>query len=100
MKHGLVSMDHAGRIVPPKEVRQNSAIKPGDTFKITIEGPSIMLTPNKPITGSVRKGKALVFTTAGPETLCQETVEAILQSGRAERDVRIVEGLSLRRGRG
>jgi hypothetical protein len=80
-------------------VREELAIKPGDTFKVSIEGLTVTLTPNKERTGFVRKGKALVFSTGGGETLSAETVQEILESGRAERDLRSVEGLSSRKRR-
>jgi hypothetical protein len=41
----------------------------------------------------VRKRKALVFSTAGAETLDDEKVREILEPGRADRDGRIVESL-------
>src|SRR5277367_1225858 len=94
MKDTLVPIDQAGRIVLPKHVRQELAIKPGDTFKVSIQGVAVTLTPNKESTGFVRKGKALVFSTAGEETLSEEAVNEILESGRAERDSRNVEGLN------
>ncbi len=100
MKHDMVPIDQAGRIVLPKGVRQELAIKPGDNFKVSIEGLAVMLTPNKESTGFVRKGKALVFSTAGDETLNEETVQEILEAGRAERDGRIVEALGGRKRRG
>jgi AbrB family looped-hinge helix DNA binding protein len=93
MKHDMVPIDQAGRIVLPKGVRQELAIKPGDTFKVSIDGLAVTLTPNKESTGFVRKGKALVFSTAGDEILSEEAVQEILESARAERDDRIVESL-------
>jgi AbrB family looped-hinge helix DNA binding protein len=96
MKHDVVPIDQAGRIVLPKSVRQELAIKPGDTFKVSIEGVAVTLTPNKERTGFVRKGKALVFSTAGNETLSEETAQEILESGRAERDSHSLEGLVTR----
>src|SRR5208337_3395601 len=92
MKHDVAPMDQAGRIVLPKNVRQELAIMPGDTFKVSIEGVAVTLRPNKESTGFVRKGKALVFSTAGEQTLSEETAQGILQSGRAERDLRNAEG--------
>jgi len=86
MNYDIVSIDQAGRIVLPKNVRQELAIKPGDTFKVSIEGAAVTLTPNKERTGFVRKGKALVFSTAGNEMLSEETVQDILESGRTEHD--------------
>jgi AbrB family looped-hinge helix DNA binding protein len=99
MKEALIPIDQAGRIVLPKHVRQELSIKPGDTFRISIEGVAVTLTPNKEATGFVRKGKALVFSTAGNETLSEETVQEILESGRAERDSRNLEGLNGRNRR-
>jgi AbrB family looped-hinge helix DNA binding protein len=100
MKHDVVPIDHAGRIVVPKSVRQELAIKAGDTFKISIQGVAVTLTPNKKSAGFVRKGKALVFSTADAETLSEETVQEVLESGRAERDSRIIEGFSGQKRRG
>jgi AbrB family looped-hinge helix DNA binding protein len=97
MKQDIVPIDQAGRIVLPKNVRQELAIKPGDTFKVSIDGMAVTLTPNKESTGFVRKGKALVFSTAGNEILSEETVQKILESGRAERDSRSIEGLVSRK---
>jgi AbrB family looped-hinge helix DNA binding protein len=93
MKDTLVPIDQAGRIILPKHVRQELAIKPGDTFKVSVEGVAVTLTPNKERTGFVRKGKALVFSTLSNETLSEEVAQEILESGRAERDSRIVECL-------
>ena len=93
MREALIPIDQAGRIVLPKHVRQELAIKPGDTFRVSIDGVAVTLTPNKEITGFVRKGKALVFSTAGDERLREETARKILDSGRAERDARNIEGL-------
>ncbi|MGA2175819.1 MAG: AbrB/MazE/SpoVT family DNA-binding domain-containing protein [Verrucomicrobiota bacterium] len=93
MKHDLVPIDQAGRIVLPKNVRQELAIKPGDTFKVSIEGVAVTLTPSKESAGFVRKGKALVFSTVGDERLSAETAREILETGRAEHDSRSVEGL-------
>jgi AbrB family looped-hinge helix DNA binding protein len=100
MKNDMVPIDQAGRIVLPKGVRQELAIKPGDTFKVSIEGLAVTLTPNKERAGFVRKGKALVFSTSGDERLDEETVREILESVRAERDGQIVEGLGDRKRRG
>ena len=80
-----VPIDQAGRIVLPKDVRQELAIKPGDTLKLSIHGSSVTLTPNKEATGFVRNGHALVFATTGEETLREETVQGILDEARAER---------------
>jgi AbrB family looped-hinge helix DNA binding protein len=83
MKDTLAPIDQAGRIVLPKHVRQELSIKPGDTFKVSIEGLAVTLTPNKASAGFVRKGKALVFSTPGEERISEETAREILESIRA-----------------
>ncbi len=88
-----VPIDQAGRIVLPKDVRQELAIKPGDTLNVSIHGSSVTLTPNKEATGFVRKGHALVFSSVGDETLMQETVNDILEEGRNERSEQSFHGL-------
>jgi AbrB family looped-hinge helix DNA binding protein len=86
MKDIMVPIDQAGSIVLPKEVRQELAIKPGDTFKVSIDGSSVTLTPHKEATGFVRKGKALVFTTGEAEILTAKDVRSMLEDTRVERD--------------
>jgi AbrB family looped-hinge helix DNA binding protein len=93
MKEMTVPIDQAGRIVLPKDVRQELAIKPGDMLKLSIHGSSVTLTPNKEATGFVRKGHALVFSTADEGTLSQETVNGILEDSRDERHDHSLAGL-------
>jgi AbrB family looped-hinge helix DNA binding protein len=93
MKGSEVPIDRAGRIVLPKDVRRELAIKPGDTFKVSIRGSSVTLTPNKETVGLVRKGQALVFSATGEDTLSQETVNRIVEESRAERHEQSSTGL-------
>ncbi|HLH57093.1 MAG TPA: AbrB/MazE/SpoVT family DNA-binding domain-containing protein [Verrucomicrobiae bacterium] len=86
MNDRIVPIDPAGRIVLPKDVREELAIKPGDTLKVSIQGSSVTLTPNKEEYGLIRKGKALVFSSPGEETLNHETLERILEEERADRE--------------
>jgi hypothetical protein len=74
-------------------VRQELAIKPGDMPKVSIHGSSVTLTPNKEATGFVRKGHALVFSTADESTLSQETVSRILVDTRDQRHEHGLAGL-------
>ena len=69
MKELLVSIDPAGRIVLPKKVREDLAIKAGDVFRVSVQGAAVTLTPEKETAGFIRKGKALVFATPGSATL-------------------------------
>jgi len=86
MKQDTVPIDQAGRIVLPKGVRRELGLKSGDTFKVTVQGETVTLTPNRTGGSFVRKGKALVFVTPGDEVLSVATVQEILDSGRVERD--------------
>jgi AbrB family looped-hinge helix DNA binding protein len=85
MKPVTVPIDQAGRIVLPKEVREDLAITPGDKFKDSVHGASVTLTPNKETAGFVRKGKALIFTTGGEQSLKQETANRALDESREDR---------------
>jgi AbrB family looped-hinge helix DNA binding protein len=93
MKQNAVPIDQAGRIVLPKSVRQELAIKSGDTFTVAIHGMTVTLTPNNSGGGFVRKGKALVFATDGDDTLSVEEAQAVLESGRADHHSRNLAGL-------
>ncbi|HEY3856864.1 MAG TPA: AbrB/MazE/SpoVT family DNA-binding domain-containing protein [Verrucomicrobiae bacterium] len=93
MKETLVPIDHAGRIVLPKSVRQELAIKAGDTFKVSINGLAVMLTPKNQKSGFIRKGKALVFSSDSGETINNDVVTAVLEQTRDEGFLRF-KGLS------
>jgi AbrB family looped-hinge helix DNA binding protein len=82
MKDLLVPIDPAGRIVLPKKVRQDLAIKPGDVFKVSIQGAAVTLTPEKATAGFIRKGKALVFSAPGSGSLSTDEVNALLEASR------------------
>ena len=94
MKDVLIPIDQAGRIVLPMAVRQELAIKAGDVFKVGIRGTTVTLTPNKEKTGFVRKGKALVFSTVGDETLSAQVVQELLGGEREEHQHRIAGSLA------
>jgi AbrB family looped-hinge helix DNA binding protein len=97
MKEMTVPIDQAGRIVLPKDVRQELAIKPGDKLKLSINGASVILTPNRETAGFVRKGRALVFTTGSRKKLTAETVQNILDESRDERHEQIFAGFKRRK---
>ena len=79
MKDQLVPIDHAGRMVLPKSIRDELSIKGGDFLKITVLGTSVSLTPNNEHPpGFQRKGKAFVFTSGKAGTFDHETVASIL----------------------
>ena len=86
MKQAAVPIDQAGRIVIPKNVREELAIKPGDVFTVSIQGAALTLTPNKAKAGFIRKGKALVFCTTGGKPITAESVQKILDQERAQHE--------------
>lgn len=89
MKDVLVPIDQAGRIVLPKSVRLELAVKPGDKFKLSVHGTAVTLTPSRQKAGLIRKGKALVFSTGSTEALTQEAAIALLEDAREEREERV-----------
>jgi AbrB family looped-hinge helix DNA binding protein len=91
MKDLLAPIDSAGRIVLPKKVRQDLAIKAGDVFRVSIQGAAVTLTPEKETAGFARKGKALVLCAPGSGTLTTEEVNKVLEVCREEALARGIE---------
>jgi AbrB family looped-hinge helix DNA binding protein len=100
MREISVPIDPAGRVVIPKSVRRELAIKGGDRFTITTHGSSVTLTLENEPAGLVRKGKALVFSTSGGETLKHESVASVLEQTHAERLQEGARGLEGQKRRG
>lgn len=93
MKDVVVPIDKAGRIVLPKDVREELSINPGDLLKITIRGNEVTLSPRREARGFFKQGKALVFSTGGADLLDNETVENIRNSTHRELLSDISKGL-------
>ena len=93
MKNVLVPIGKAGRVVLPKEVRDELAINPGDLFSITIHGNQVTLSPNKEVCGFIRRGKALVFSSGEVDLLDTETVENVRNATRSESLSSVSKGL-------
>ena len=87
----LVPIDKAGRIVLPKVVRHELAIKPGDVLRVAIQGLVVTLTPSKETTGLVRHGKALVFSTTSDELLSSGAVADLQEGERGEHDLSLAK---------
>jgi AbrB family looped-hinge helix DNA binding protein len=99
MKEVTVPIDQAGRVVLPKDVRRELAIKPGEMLKVSVHGASVTLTPDREARGLVRKGKALVFSAGGGEVLGEEAVGRIVDEMREVRHADSVAGLEERKRR-
>lgn len=99
MKKVTVPIDQAGRVVLPKGVRRELAIKPGEMLRVSVEGGSVTLTPDREARGLVRKGKALVFSGGGGEVLSDETVCQLVDDIREVRHTEAKAGLEERKRR-
>src|SRR5271154_3684907 len=77
MSDVLIPIDKAGRVVLPKHVREELAIKPGDQLIISIHGNAVTLRPTKDESGFVKRGRALVYSCEGGDLLDNETIETI-----------------------
>ncbi|HEY1663026.1 MAG TPA: AbrB/MazE/SpoVT family DNA-binding domain-containing protein [Verrucomicrobiae bacterium] len=93
MKDVLVPIDKAGRLVLPKNVRDELAINPGDLLRISIHGSEVTLHPNRQATGFVKRGRALVFSTGGADLLDNDTVETVRTFEREGSKTFISKGL-------
>ncbi len=85
MRKVTVPIDQAGRVVLPKEVRRELALKPGEMLRVSVNGSSVTLTPDRQARGLIRKGKALVFSAATENLLTEEMVGQTIEEIRAVR---------------
>jgi len=93
MKEMLVPIDKAGRVVLPKDVREELAINPGDLLKISVQGDQVSLRPDRARSGFVKRGHGLVFSTGETDLLENETVEAIRRQEHDRLSTEIGKGL-------
>ena len=96
MDETVVSIDKAGRVVLPKEVREDLAISGGDLLDLTVRGREVTLRPRQKKSGLQRKGKALVFCSQTAEGLSDEETRRVLDEVRSEREEKAVKGLQKR----
>ena len=90
----LIPIDKAGRVVLPKHVREELAIKPGDQLIISIHGNAVTLRPTNDESGFVKRGRALVFSCEGGDLLDNETVETIRATEGGTLLSRMAKGLA------
>src|SRR5688572_23606160 len=94
MSETLVPIDNAGRIVLPKEIRDDLAISGGDVLELSVRGREVTLRPVRRASRLQRKGKALVFCSGGSEVLTAEVSQKLLEGVRSERDERAIRQLA------
>jgi AbrB family looped-hinge helix DNA binding protein len=81
------TIDHAGRLVIPKDIRRESGIKPGMPLDVRWENGKIAITPAPLPVKLERKGRLLVAVPTGdnPPHLTTDTVERTRKRLRKER---------------
>ena len=81
-----VTLDRAGRVVLPKNLRDELHLSPGDTLDVTVEHDEVKLRPRRSSSPLQKKQGVWVFTTGKPMA-SDETAEA-LRDFREQRDRR------------
>jgi AbrB family looped-hinge helix DNA binding protein len=80
------TIDRAGRLVIPRDIRRESGIKPGMQLEIRWEKGSIAITPAPLAVNLERKGRLLVAVpTKDTSPLASATVERTRRALRKER---------------
>jgi AbrB family looped-hinge helix DNA binding protein len=80
------TIDHAGRLVIPKDIRRESGIKPGMPLEVRWEKGAIAITPSPLAVKLERKGRLLVAVpTKDTARLLADTVERTRKVLRKER---------------
>jgi AbrB family looped-hinge helix DNA binding protein len=79
----VATIDAAGRIVVPKQLRESLGLKAGTRLDVTERDGAIIIQPAPVPMRLVRRGKTLAIEPEQPlPTLTAEEVRAILESGR------------------
>jgi AbrB family looped-hinge helix DNA binding protein len=81
-----VTLDRAGRVVLPKNLRDELHLSPGDTLDVTVQGDEVKLRPRRSFSPLQKKHGVWVFSTGKPMA-SDETAEA-LRDIREQRDRR------------
>jgi AbrB family looped-hinge helix DNA binding protein len=81
-----VTLDRAGRVVIPKNLRDELHLSPGDTLDVTVQGDEVKLRPRRSSSPLQKKQGVWVFSTGQP-VASDETAEA-LRDLREQRDCR------------
>ena len=82
--NATLTLDEAGRVVTPQELRDALHLNPGDRLELESQGERITLRPVHATGTIVKEDGAWVFRTDRP--LSAEVAETTLDRLRAERD--------------
>jgi AbrB family looped-hinge helix DNA binding protein len=82
-----VTLDQAGRVVLPKELRDELHLSPGDTLELSVHGEEVTLHPRRSASPLQKKQGVWVFSTGRPMA-SDETAEALrdLREQRRQRN--------------
>jgi len=81
---GTVTIDKAGRVVIPKEIRDELGLEPGETLAYATEGDSVTLRPLHANAPLQRERGVWVFR--GNKPLSLEEANRLVRDARAQRD--------------
>jgi len=79
------TIDHAGRVVIPKALRDRAGLKPGGAVEIRFNDGSIEIAAPPPEGRLVRKGSVLVWEAPGTPIVSQEEINRGIEESRDER---------------
>ena len=83
---GTITIDKAGRVVIPKEIRDELRLEPGDTLAFASEGDRVTLRPLHANTPLQKERGVWVFR--GSKPLSLDEANRIVRDARDERDRR------------
>ena len=87
MERMKATVDEAGRIVVPPEVREQVGLKPGATLEVRVRGGTLELEPESIPHKLVKKGRFTVLVPIKPvPPLPPNIVETLLDEMRRERE--------------
>ncbi len=78
----MVSIDRAGRLVVPKELRDRLGVSAGTTFDATLDGDAIRLTPQRPAGRRVVEVDGWPVIEAGDSPITDADVQAWRDAGQ------------------
>jgi AbrB family looped-hinge helix DNA binding protein len=84
-----ITLDKAGRVVLPKNLRDELHLSPGDTLELTVEGDQMTLRPQR-ATSPLQKERGVWVFHSGEKLSAAETREAVrkIREQRSQTKVR------------
>ena len=81
----LTTIDRAGRLVIPKEIRERAGLKPGLKLEVEYRDGRVEIEPVRKRMRFVRKGSFLVASAPGAPPLTHEMVNELIEEDRERR---------------